>query len=77
MQLFCLDFGCLTSSLSQPRHDSDVLLLHLTVNIFVVSVDKPGISYFSMQWKELENVLSVLRTKKTEGEKATDLLVSD
>lgn len=39
MQLFCLDFGFLTSSLSQPRHDSDVLLLHLSINIFVVSVE--------------------------------------
>lgn len=46
MQLFCLDFGCLTSSLSQPRHDSDVLLLHLAIRIFVVSVET---GYFIFQ----------------------------
>lgn len=75
MQLFCLDFGCLTSSLSQPRHDSDVLLLHLAIRIFVVSVET---GYFIFQYgKELKNVLSVLRTKKAEGEEATVLLVSD
>lgn len=77
MLLFCLDFGCITSPLSQPRHDSDLLLLRVTVNIFVLFVDKQGISYFSVGWRELKNILSVLRTKKAEGEKATVLLVSD
>lgn len=54
-----------------------MLLLHLTVNTSVVSVDTQGISCFSMGLRELKNVLSVLRTKKGEGEEATVLLVSD